>query len=68
VDQTGALAQLRLRIEAGPECEQPAGLPARVEGALHATFNLRVPVTLAAPGSLPRFEMKGKRWTVLPAV
>jgi phenylacetate-CoA ligase len=62
VDRTGSLAELRLRVEPAPECAQPAGLPARVESALHAAFNLRVPVSLAEPGSLPRFEMKGKRW------
>jgi phenylacetate-CoA ligase len=65
VDRTGTLAELRLRIEARPDCAQHAGLPARVEGALHAAFNLRIPVSLAAPGSLPRFEMKGKRWNQL---
>jgi phenylacetate-CoA ligase len=62
VDRSGTLVELRLRIEPGQGCTQPAGLAARVEGALHSAFNLRVPVSLAAPGSLPRFEMKGKRW------
>jgi phenylacetate-CoA ligase len=65
VDGSGTLTQLRLRIEPGPECGQLTGLPDRVEVALHAAFNLRVQVNLAAPGSLPRFEMKGKRWNQL---
>jgi phenylacetate-CoA ligase len=63
VDRSGTLVELRLKIEPGPECAQPAGLAASVAGALHTAFNLRVPVSLAAPGSLPRFEMKGRRWS-----
>jgi len=62
VDRSGTLVELRLRIEPAHDCAQPAGLVARVAEALHNAFNLRMPVTLAAPGSLPRFEMKGKRW------
>jgi phenylacetate-CoA ligase len=62
VDRSGSLVELRLRIEPVQECAEPAGLAARVEGALHNAFNLRMPVSVAAPGSLPRFEMKGKRW------
>jgi phenylacetate-CoA ligase len=62
VDRSGTLVELRVRIEPGHECAHPADLAARVEGALHSAFNLRVSVSLAAPGSLPRFEMKGKRW------
>jgi phenylacetate-CoA ligase len=33
-----------------------------VQEALHGVFNLRVPVALAPAGSLPRFEMKARRW------
>lgn len=62
VDRSGTLAELRLRIEPGIDCAQPAALVVRVEEALRAMFNLRVPVSLAEPGGLPRFEMKGKRW------
>jgi phenylacetate-CoA ligase len=62
VDNSGSLLELRLRIEPAPECEHPNGLAARVETELHNILNLRVPVRLAAAGSLPRFEMKGKRW------
>ncbi len=62
VDRSGTLVELRLRIEPQPECAEPDGLAERVAGALHTVFNLRVPVSLAAPGSLPRFEMKSKRW------
>ena len=62
LDGAGSLLELRLTIEPGAECMQPNGLAARVEAELHNIFNLRVPVSLAAMGNLPRFEMKGKRW------
>jgi phenylacetate-CoA ligase len=62
VDRSGSLVELRLHIEPALGCERPNDLAATVEAALHSTFNLRVPVSLAASGSLPRFEMKGKRW------
>ncbi len=62
VDQSGSLAELILRIEPHSGCADPAALAGRVEGALQAAFHLRVPVALAPAGSLPRFEMKAKRW------
>jgi phenylacetate-CoA ligase len=63
VDRSGSLVELRLQIEPTTECAKPSDLPTQVEAALHSTFNLRIPVTLAAIGALPRFEMKGKRWS-----
>lgn len=62
VDRSGSLVELRLQIEPAAHCAKPNDLVATVEAALHSAFNLRVPVNLAATGSLPRFEMKGKRW------
>ena len=32
-----------------------------LEGAFRVAFNLRVPVTMAPCGSLPRYELKTKR-------
>ena len=32
------------------------------ETALRVAFNLRIPVTPVPPGSLPRFELKSRRW------
>jgi phenylacetate-CoA ligase len=62
VDGSRSLVELSVRVEARPDCAEAAGLVARVQEALHRVFNLRVPVTLAPTGSLPRFEMKSKRW------
>ncbi|HEY3863069.1 MAG TPA: AMP-binding protein [Verrucomicrobiae bacterium] len=61
VDRSRDLVELSLRIEPAAGCEAEA-LAGRVQRALHGTFNLRVAVALAPAGSLPRFEMKARRW------
>jgi phenylacetate-CoA ligase len=67
VDRSRPLLELRLRLEPVRDCAatEIESLAARVQNALHGAFNLRVPVTLAPAGSLPRFEMKAKRWKFL---
>jgi phenylacetate-CoA ligase len=62
VDKSASLAELILRIEPRSECGDPGALLQSVQSAVQAVFNLRVPVELASAGSLPRFEMKAKRW------
>jgi phenylacetate-CoA ligase len=64
VDRSGSLPELSLRIEPAPGCGDTEALVKRLQHALHAAFNLRFDVALADPGSLPRFEMKGRRWQV----
>jgi phenylacetate-CoA ligase len=63
IDTRGAMTELAVRIEpmAG-RCDDGAALAARVESRIRAAFNLRMPVTLCAAGSLPRPEMKSGRW------
>lgn len=56
-------AMTEIQVEVEPWPQAPAeGLARKVEEALRAHFQLRVPVRLADPGSLPRFELKAKRW------
>ena len=43
------------------QVECPSELVPRLQEALHIALNLRVPIETAAPGSLPRFEMKARR-------
>jgi len=64
VNRARALVELSLRVEALDNCPTATAqtLAARVQQALHGAFNLRVPVALVSAGSLPRFEMKAKRW------
>jgi phenylacetate-CoA ligase len=61
-DARGAMAELRLLVEPSPSCQAPAALAARLEQALQNALNLRVPVSILPPASLPRFEMKALRW------
>jgi phenylacetate-CoA ligase len=62
VDGSRSLTEIKLNVEPQADCQEPAALGARVQETLQRVFNLRVPVTLAPSGSLPRFEMKAKRW------
>lgn len=62
VENSTSLVELTLRIEPADGCGDRDALADRVQGALHAAFNLRVPVAIAAAGSLPRYEMKARRW------
>ena len=59
------LPELSIRIEPSPEHAQDSALVHRLEAALTNAFSLRIPVSLALPGSLPRFEMKARRWVQL---
>lgn len=56
-----AMTEIEIEIEPWPQ-HPIEGLTRRVEDALRASFQLRVPVRLIDPGSLPRFELKAKRW------
>ena len=56
------MAEMAIAIEPRVDCADPGGLAADLEAALRVMFNLRIPITLAEAGSLPRFEMKAKRW------
>ena len=58
-------AELSIEIEC-PEDMAPdtATICTQVESDLRHALQLRVPVTAVPPGTLPRFEMKAKRWIV----
>ena len=54
-------------VELAIQAEAAAGYDAddlahRIEGALRDSLSLRIPVCVVPAGSLPRFEMKAKRW------
>jgi phenylacetate-CoA ligase len=61
VDETAALVALRLDVEPAPGVDGPA-LAARVEQAVRAELLFRPEVRAVPPGSLPRAEMKARRW------
>jgi len=63
ISRTGTLATLTIDVEAGPGCDV-AALPARVAHALRTALGLTIPVHVVAGGSLPRFDMKSRRFVV----
>ena len=62
LDCRNAMTELSVEVEPAPASPSLAALPGRLEQSFQAALNLRVPVTLLPPGSLPRFEMKAQRW------
>jgi phenylacetate-CoA ligase len=63
VDQGGSLAELRIEVEpvlGGREVD----LADRIGTAIRDELLFRAEVTTVAPGSLPRFEMKARRFIV----
>jgi phenylacetate-CoA ligase len=56
IDESSAMAELAMQVEATIE------VAAAVEQALTEAFSLRIPVKAVENGTLPRFEMKARRW------
>jgi len=65
VSNARSLTELSVQIEPTPDCPDPSALANQLEKSFQDAFALRVPVKTAAAGSLPRFEMKAKRWVKL---
>ena len=55
------MAELSLRVEPASE-DLGQVLTNEIETAVRGSLGLRVPVEIAPPDSLPRFELKSKRW------
>jgi phenylacetate-CoA ligase len=62
VGSVNSLAEMSIRIEADGDAELANALAAKLEKTFQTQFALRVPVTSVPSGTLPRFEMKAKRW------
>jgi phenylacetate-CoA ligase len=58
-----SMVELRMEVEASGDAD---GLVHRLEAALRDSLALRIPVEVVAPGTLPRFEMKARRWVASP--
>jgi phenylacetate-CoA ligase len=56
------LAEVALEVEPSADCEDCSTLGERLRKMLGMAFPLRIPVSVLPAGSLPRFEMKAKRW------
>ncbi len=59
------LSELNVTVEPVSGCADIAALPGRLSHEFKNAFGLRVHITTVAPGTLPRFEMKAKRWVKL---
>lgn len=57
-----ALLQLRLTLEPRPDCGSTDGLADRVARRFRESIGLKPFVEIVAPGTLPRFELKAKRF------
>lgn len=63
VDETKALAELSVRVEPALQSADADQLVRTLQSKFEAAWSLRVPVTVVPSGSLPRYELKAKRWT-----
>jgi phenylacetate-CoA ligase len=60
--RSGPLTELTVKVEPRPDCVEAASLRGRLERRFESSLSLRVPVEIVSAGTLPRFEMKAKRW------
>jgi phenylacetate-CoA ligase len=58
-----AMTEISLKIEPAPAA--PEDLTHRLESGLRDALGLRIPTEIVEPGTLPRFEMKARRWVRL---
>ncbi len=56
LDERGHLPELSVEVEGS------AGVAARLADALRASLAIRIPVTAVPPGTLPRHDLKARRW------
>jgi phenylacetate-CoA ligase len=61
LDCRQAMIELALEVEPADSAAS-SELQRRLEQTFQSSLNLRVPIRLLPPGSLPRFEMKAQRW------
>ena len=57
-----SLAELTIRIEVAPTETDPSKVSETLARELQRSLALRIPVQIVPNDSLPRFEMKAKRW------
>ena len=62
ITRKNSLTELQIEVEPATTCDDAMMLTARIGQAFETLLALRVPVNAVAAGTLPRFEMKSKRW------
>jgi phenylacetate-CoA ligase len=64
VSRDGALRALSIDIEIEPSAANAPTIAARAAAGLRQALGLTVPVRVVDAGTLPRFEMKARRFVV----
>lgn len=62
VNTSQALTELNLQIEVDPDCRDASEVVQKLQKTFQSVLSLRVVVTNVPRGTLPRFEMKARRW------
>jgi phenylacetate-CoA ligase len=62
ITTSGSLPEMSVLIEPVADCQNLPEVVRKLENIFHAALTLRVPVTPVPIGTLPRFDMKAKRW------
>jgi phenylacetate-CoA ligase len=62
-----AMTEIHLHVEPAHDAIDGRLLARAIREKVRSQFQLRVQVTISAPGTLPRFEMKTRRWVRVPA-
>ena len=65
INTVRAMSELTIKIEVGAGDETEASVAGMLAAELQRVFGIRIGVEIAAPDSLPRFEMKARRWIVM---
>lgn len=62
ISDDGSMSEMHIEIEPENQRTKTATVIREVERLFRSTYHLRIPVTPVPPGTLPRFEMKARRW------
>ena len=62
ISEQRGMTELKLLLEPGSHETDPEGLKQTIADTFHSVYNLRIPIQLVKPNTLPRFELKAKRW------
>jgi phenylacetate-coenzyme A ligase PaaK-like adenylate-forming protein len=49
-------------VELTASAQEAQAVARAIQSRLRDAFALRVPISMVEPGTLPRFDMKAKRW------
>ena len=64
ISRNGAMRELSIEIEVASGATNSSAVASRLSQQLLEAMGLKVPVRIVEPGSLPRFEMKARRFIV----